>query len=236
MAMRVVAVGAHPDDLELLCGGTIARYCNEGHSVVMCHVTQGDKGASHYSAEEIARIRGHEARRAAEIAGAEHATLGIPDGEVLASDREQLELLIDVIRRAKPDVIITHHPDDYHTDHVETSKLVFNASYLASLALVRTSEPHHPVVTPLYYMETMSGIGFSPSEFVDISDVIETKVKMLDAHESQMIWVREYHGVDFIDQARMTGRYRGHQCGVQYAEAFTPKLTWLRGRTSRVLP
>jgi len=217
--------------LEAVSSGSI-----EIASVVMCHAAQGDKGASHYGPEEIARIRAVEAERAAEIAGAEHATLGIPDDEVLAADREQLRMVIDLIRRSKPDVIITHHPNDYHTDHLEISKLVFNASYLATSPLTATDEPPYPLVTPLYFMETVAGVGFSPTEFVDTSDVIEMKIAMLEAHESQMTWVREYHGVDFIDQARTTGRYRGHQCGVDYAEGFIPCLTWLRATTHRVLP
>ena len=67
--MRVLAVGAHPDDLEILCGGTLARFVQEGHEVVMCHATRGDRGSFVHSSEEIARIRGAEARRATEICG-----------------------------------------------------------------------------------------------------------------------------------------------------------------------
>ena len=74
--MRVLAVGAHPDDLEILCGGTLARYGEEGHDVVMCHATKGDRGSFQYTSEEISRIRNEEAQRAAQIAGAEHISLG----------------------------------------------------------------------------------------------------------------------------------------------------------------
>ena len=86
--MRVLAVGAHPDDLEILCGGTLARFVQEGHEVVMCHATRGDRGSFVHTSEEIARIRGAEARRAAEICGAEYATLGFSDGEINAADRD----------------------------------------------------------------------------------------------------------------------------------------------------
>ena len=190
----------------------------------MCHAAQGDKGASDYTSEEIAGIRLSEARTAAEIAGAEHATLGIPDMEILAADRDQLRLVIDLVREVRPDLIITHHPDDYHSDHVAISKLVFSASYAATSPLIPTDKPHYPVVTPLYYMETISGLGFSPVEFVDTSDFIDTKIAMLEAHGSQMKWVKEYHGVDFIAMARTSGAYRGDQCGVACAEAFVPNL------------
>ena len=87
--MRVLAVGAHPDDLEILCGGTLARFVQEGHEVVMCNVAKGDRGSFVHSSEEIARIRGEEASRAAGLCGADHVTLGVRDAEVSAADREQ---------------------------------------------------------------------------------------------------------------------------------------------------
>src|SRR6184192_3605185 len=103
--MRVLAVGAHPDDLEILCGGTLARYVQEGHEVVMCHASRGDRGSFVHTREEIAGIRGAESRRAAEIAGAEYTTLGFSDGEILASDPEQRRGIVDLVREARPQVI-----------------------------------------------------------------------------------------------------------------------------------
>ena len=85
--MRVLAVGAHPDDLEILCGGTLARFVREGHDVVMCHATRGDRGSYCHTSDEIAAIRDAGGRRAAEICGAEHASLGLRDAEVNAADR-----------------------------------------------------------------------------------------------------------------------------------------------------
>ena len=87
--MRILAVGAHPDDLEILCGGTLARYVQEGHEVVMCHATLGNRGSFVHTSEEIGRIRREEARAAAAVAGAESVTLGLTDGEVNAADPEQ---------------------------------------------------------------------------------------------------------------------------------------------------
>ena len=234
--MRVLAVGAHPDDLEILCGGTLARYAAEGHEVVMCHATRGDRGSFEHTSEEIARIRGAEARRAAEIAGAEYTTLGLSDGEVLASDPDQRRLVVDLVREARPDVIITHHPGDYMSDHNEISKLVFDTSFLATLPLLETHKPHHPLVTPIYYMETIAGLGFTPTEYVDVTSTIETKVAMLEAHQSQLVWLRDHDDVDIVEQMRTASRFRGHQCGVAYAEGFAPCLTWLRGTTRRLLP
>src|SRR5437764_9576546 len=98
MMMRVLAVGAHPDDLEILCGGTLARFVREGHAVVMCHATLGDRGSYVHTSDEVAAIRGKEARRAAEICGAEHATLGLHDAEVDAADPQQRRLVVDLVR------------------------------------------------------------------------------------------------------------------------------------------
>ena len=234
--MRVLAVGAHPDDLEILCGGTLARYVEEGHEVVMCHATKGDRGSFEYTSEEITRIRGEEARRAAEIAGAEYVSLELSDGEVNAADPAQRRLLVDLVRDARPDVIITHSSGDYMADHNEISRLVFDTSFFSSLPLFETGKPAHPVVAPIYFMETVTGLGFIPTEFVDVTGTIDKKVRMLEAHESQLRWLRDHDGVDIVETMRTATAYRGFQCGVQYAEGFAPCLTWLRGTTKRLLP
>jgi LmbE family N-acetylglucosaminyl deacetylase len=234
--MRVLAVGAHPDDLEILCGGTLARYVQEGHEVVMCNATLGNRGSFVHGSDEIAAIRLAEARRAAELAGAEHVTLGLSDADVNAADRDQIRAVVDLVRDARPDVIITHSPNDYMSDHNEISKLVFGASFLATLPLYETGKPHHGLVTPIYFMDTVMGVDFQPVEYVDVTATIETKVAMLEAHESQLTWLRDHDGIDVVEQMRTTTRFRGQQCGVDYAEGFAPCLTWLRGTTRRLLP
>ena len=234
--MKVLAVGAHPDDLEILCGGTLARFVNEGHEVVMCHATLGDRGSYVHTSEEIAAIRSRESKRAAEICGAAEATLGLHDGEVSAADPEQRRLVVDLVRDARPDLIITHYPHDYMSDHNEVSKLVFDCSFHATLPLFETGKPHHDKVTPIYYMETIMGVGFQPTEYVDVTDVIDTKTAMLEAHETQLTWLRDHDGVDIVEEMRAATRFRGLQCGVAYAEGFVPCLTWLRPTTRRLLP
>jgi LmbE family N-acetylglucosaminyl deacetylase len=77
--------------------------------------------------------------------------------------------MVQLVREAAPDVLLTHASNDYMTDHNETSRLVFDASFMATLPRFETASPHHPRVTPLYFMETVSGLGFEPTEFVDIS-------------------------------------------------------------------
>lgn len=234
--MNVLAVGAHPDDLEILCGGTLARFVQEGHEVVMCNATRGDRGSFVHTSEEIAEIRRAEAQRAAQICGAQHATLGLHDAEVSAADPAQQRLVVDLVRETRPDLIITHHPQDYMGDHNEVSKLIFDCSFYATLPLYETGKTPHGAVTPIYYMDTLMGLGFQPTEYVDVSDVIETKAAMLEAHDSQLTWLRDHDGTDIVEQMRTAARFRGLQCGVRYAEGFVPCLTWLRGTTRRLLP
>jgi LmbE family N-acetylglucosaminyl deacetylase len=234
--MRVLAVGAHPDDLEISCGGTLVRYLQRGDEVVMAHAANGDKGSYVHTAEETARIRDAEARRAAEIAGASYVALGLVDGDIIASDREQRRLIVDLVRQARPDLIITHHPDDYHSDHNDLSKLVFDCSFLATLPNLDTGVAHLPAVPPIYYMETFAGLAFNPTEFVDIGATIEVKLAMMSAHDSQVAWIREHHGAEIVDQLRANARFRGQQCGVLYAEGFVPCVKWNRATTTRLLP
>jgi N-acetylglucosamine malate deacetylase 1 len=234
--VRVLAVGAHPDDLEILCGGTLARYAREGHEVVMCNATTGDRGSYVHERDEIRRLRDAEARKAAEICGAHHVTLGLSDTEVNAADPEQKRLVVDLVREARPDVIITHSTGDYMGDHNEVSRLVFECSFHATVPLLETGKPAHDVVAPIYFMETISGLGFTPTEFVDVTSTIDVKVAMLRAHESQLTWLMEHDGVDIVENMRVATAYRGLQCGVAYAEGFVPCQVWLRGTTRRLLP
>src|SRR5262249_12496348 len=161
--VNVLAVGAHPDDLEILCGGTLARFVAEGDEVTMCHASLGDRGSFVHTSEEIAAIRGEEARRAADLCGARHATLGLHDAEISAADPEQRRLVVDLVRETRPDLIVTHHPRDYMGDHNELSRLVFECSFHATLPLYETDWPPHSHVTAVYYMDTLMGLGFQPT-------------------------------------------------------------------------
>lgn len=234
--MRVLAVGAHPDDLEIGCGGTLVRWVRAGHEVVMCHATTGNRGSFEHSSEEIAAIRVAEARSAASRIGAEHATLGLADAEVDARDHDQRRAAVDLVREARPDVIVTHPPVDYMGDHTEVSQLVFECSFHATLPLLETGRPHHDRVTPIYYMESMFGVGFVPTEYVDIGDALDLKAAALAEHRSQLDWLRDHDDIDVVEQMRAVARYRGLQCGVTHAEGFTACPSWPRLTTTRLLP
>jgi LmbE family N-acetylglucosaminyl deacetylase len=231
----VLAIGAHPDDLEVLCGGTLALYSRHGWRVVMYHVTDGSKGGLDKAPERIREERSREAIDAAGVIGALSAGGGFADGEV-SMTLESRSLLVDVVREYKPQVILTHHPRDYHPDHMSTSKLVLEAIYMVGIPNLRTQHTALDYLPHLYYFDTVVGIHFEPELFVDISEVIELKREMMRRHTSQLSFVQEHHGIDFLDMIEITGRYRGYQCNVRYAEGFVEARGWPRGVTERVLP
>ena len=85
-------------------------------------------------------------------------------------------------------------------------------------------------------MDTLAGVGFQPTEYVDIGEEIDLKIKMLECHETQVGWMRDHDGIDFTDMVRVSSKYRGYQCGVDYAEGFKQCRVYLKGTTKRLLP
>ena len=234
--MRVLAVGCHPDDLEIGCGGTLAKYVDTGHEVFMCHVVNGDMGHSVIDPGELRRIRTAEAEKAGEVIGAtEVINIDIGDLKVDSHDIETVKKVIEVVRHVRPDVIITHSPEDYMTDHVETGKLVFNASFSSSVPHFGPGESHG-LIAPLYYMDTLAGVNFMPEEYVDVTGTIERKLEAVSMHESQVKWMLDHDGIDFIDFVRTVSKFRGLQSGVRFAEGFRSCRTWPRQTTNRLLP
>ena len=232
--MNVLAIGCHPDDIEVACAGTLAKYRKQGHNVTICHVTNGNMGHVIIPPDELREIRIAEAKKSGSLVGIEVVTCDI--GDLLVYDKiEQRDQLIEIIRYAQPDVLITHSPNDYMPDHVAVSKLVFDASFAASV-------PHYgnggnaAKLTPLYYMDTLAGVNFMPTEYVDISDEIDIKLEMLECHVSQMKWMRDHDGIDFAEFVKTCARFRGLQCGTQYAEAFTQCYAWPKITAARLLP
>ncbi len=184
---NILAVGAHPDDLELNCAGTLARYAAAGDRVFMAVFTSGNMGDLNVPPDELAETRRREAEASAAIIGAKLLWPAVTD-ELVFPDAQQRRIMIDLLREADPDVIITHGPGDYHPDHRYVSQLVFDSYFQKGL-------PHIPGQTrpacrfgqaQVYYMDNVGGIGFSPTEYVDITDVIQTKRDMLACHQSQI--------------------------------------------------
>lgn len=234
--MKVLAVGAHPDDLDMLCGGTLARYVREGAAVTMATVANGNRGSFEHTREEIAAIRYDEAAAAARVLGAEYRSLGVGDTEINSADQAQLLLVTELVRSVAPDVVITHYGDDYMPDHNETSRLVEAATFFATVPLYETESAPTQTVAPLFYMDTLGGVGFVPTEYVDITDVHEQKLSAVACHTSQVAWLQDHDGVDTLGNTRIGDLYRGNQCGVTAAEGFRQSVHYLRLTTRRLLP
>ncbi len=232
--MNVLAVGCHPDDIEISCCGTLAKCVKRGDKVTVCHVANGNMGHEIIKPDELRLMRRDEARRAGELAGIEVVTLDIGDLLPNGSSVEQRDKVAKLIIDTQPDFIITHGPDDYMPDHREVSKLVFDASFVASVP--QYNGGGRAAVTPIYYMDNLAGLNFNPTEYVDITDEIELKIEMLECHVSQLKWMRDHDHIDFAEFVRTCSRFRGIQSGVGYAEAFRQELVWPKVTTKRMLP
>ena len=233
--MRILAVGAHPDDLEILCGGTLARYAALGHTVIMAHLLNGDKGHYRMDSEELARIRKQEAIDAARVIGAEAIALDVPDGQ-LFNDLQTRQSVMDLIRQTRPDVIITHAPQDYMADHTTTGELVRDAGFYSASPLFKTQHDAHNKIPPVLFMDTVMGMGFQPTEYVDISETFPQKKEMIRCHASQLQWLKEHDNIDIVQVIEKVAAFRGLQCGAQYAEGFCQYDVWPRKVPRRVLP
>lgn len=232
--MNVLAIGCHPDDIEISCCGTLAKCVKRGDKVTVCHVANGNMGHEIIEPDELREIRAKEAKKAGSLAGIEGVSLDIGDLLQNGSDYSQRDKVAELIIKVQPDFIITHSPTDYMPDHREVSKLVFDASFVVSV-------PHYcggkkSAVVPIYYMDNLAGMNFSPTEYVDITDEIDLKLKMLNCHDSQLRWMRDHDGIDFEEFVRTCSRFRGIQCGAGYAEAFCQELVWPKVVAKRLLP
>jgi N-acetylglucosamine malate deacetylase 1 len=233
--MNALAIGAHPDDLEILCGGTLARCAARGDRVTMLVMSDGSAGHAEIPAAELAAIRQEEARAAAAVIGADFVWLGLRD-EFVFNDEPTRVALLNAIRGAKPDLILTHAREDYHPDHVATHAAVFDASFIMGLPNVQTDNPAHPGVAPLFAFDTLAGQNFLPGEYVDVTETWEVKKQMLACHRTQVDWLRHHDGIDIFAFMETVARFRGLQCGVEFAEGFRAVPVWPRVRPYRLLP
>ena len=235
--MNILAIGCHPDDLEIACSGTLRKYVEQGATVYMCHVANGDQGHVVIEPEPLAALRAEEARRAAMFLGAKEIfSIGVSDMQVNSHDQAQIDAVADVVRFTKPDVIITHNDVDYMQDHVETSHLATNGAFMSGLPHRSVNYPAFQSFIPTFFMDSLAGVDFIPSHYVDISGQIEMKLQALTMHESQVKWMLEHDDIDFVDMVRTCSKYRGYQCGVAYAEAFRPYNVYPRHSTKHLLP
>ena len=232
----VLVISAHPDDMEIACAGTLLKCRERGDRVVVCHLSSGNLGHVIIPPDELRVMRANEAKRSGAIGGFEVFGGGFDDLDIYDGNKESRDKVVDIIKRVNPDFIITHDPDDYMPDHTATSRLVFDAAFAATLPNYHTPTEGAAKMVPIYYMDTLAGVGFNPTEYVDVSEYIDKKLEMLNCHESQIVWMRDHDGIDFPDMVKTCCRYRGFQCGADYAEGFKQCLVYLKGTTQRYLP
>jgi len=196
--MNILAIGAHPDDIEIGCGGTLAKYASYGHNIYLLIATNGTAG-------DNGDIRKKEQHRSADILNAKEVFWGGYTDTELEVNKEAIIKVEAVIKKVKPDSIFVNFPDDTHQDHRHIAAITNSATrYIRNV---------------LFY-EAPTTQNFQPNVFVDIGeDFLKTKTELLKAHKSQ-INRTNISGVSILEVAQSTAHFRGVQARVAYAEAF----------------
>jgi LmbE family N-acetylglucosaminyl deacetylase len=198
--LRILIIGAHPDDADIKAGGTAAQWCALGHLVRLVSLTNGQAGHQTMHGPQLAQRRRAEAQAAASTIGATYEVLDHPDGEL--DDRvEYRQEVIRLIRSFRPDLIITHRSTDYHPDHRFAGLLVQDASYLLTVPAICPDVPHLaacPVI--LHFSDAFTRpCRFEPHVVVDIDSEFDRVVAMLHCHESQFYEWLPYNA-GYLDQ------------------------------------
>ncbi len=223
--LDVLAVMAHPDDAELLCGGALVKSADSGERTGILDLTAGELG-SRGSRE----LRRREAERAAEVLGLSiRREAGLPDGNIRNTGESRLKVA-HLIRELRPRVVVTHWLEGRHPDHREAAQLVYDAAFLAGLRnLEAPGEPFRPhkVVHALAFREGVP----DPTFVVDISDSFERKLEALDCYQSQFEGVTAagevFPGEDrpFPEQVRAHAARDGARIRAAYGEPFWTRET-----------
>ena len=218
MPVDILAVGAHPDDIELTCAGTLVMQAKRGRRFGILDLTSGEMGT-----RGSAKTRETEARRAAEILGAAfRETLDLTDGGLQTGRAAELAV-IEVIRREKPRLVLTSYPEDRHPDHARAGRLVTDAAFYAGLRKLETALPAHRPQQVLYYSTFLLQ---EPSLLVDVTLAMETRREAMRAFASQFHdpASREPQTMlsqeSFLEKVEARARHFGMIAGVEYADGF----------------
>ena len=226
-----LAFGAHPDDVELGCGGTIANLTAQGKTVAIADLTEGEMGTRGSVAERYV-----EAADAAKVLGVEvRENLQIPDAGIRDTDENRLKL-VGLLRKMRPQIVFAPYPDDRHPDHIHAGNLIREACFYSGVGKVGRDlgEPFRPEMI-LYYMVSTD---FPPLIVSDISDFFEQKMESIKAYRSQF-YNPDYQGVEtfisskgYFESIEARASYFGWKAGVRYGEPL-----WFRGplKVSNVL-
>lgn len=222
----VLSFLAHPDDAEILCAGALIRLAHAGWEIHIATATAGDCGTTTHSPWEISAIRTREAREAAAQIGATYHCLGESDLQVVF-DKATILKTVELFRRVAPTLVLTHAPKDYMMDHEVVSQLARAASFGHGAPNISTTPLIPGTCIPhLYYCDPIEGLDpfgreVTPTTLIDITGVMELKLKMLACHASQREWLRAHHGMDeYLEATRRFASHRGRQLGTGYAEGF----------------
>ncbi len=222
-SVDVLAFGAHPDDVELGCGGTLAKLARQGYRTGIVDLTEGEM-ASRGTVE--ARYR--EAAEAARILNVrQRVNLKIPDAGIENSEWNRHKI-IEVVRRYRPTLVFLPYPNDRHPDHIHAGRLITEACFYSGLAKILPDLPAHRPRRLIYYLCTYE---FEPTFVVDITGEFEIKMKALQAYRSQFHnpdWPGEQTFVSsrwFMEAVEFRARHFGYKAGVQYAEPFYVRET-----------
>lgn len=195
--MNVLAIGAHPDDIEFGCGGTLLKYKEKGHNVFFLVLTKGDFGGD-------SAVRGKEQKAAVDFMGAKDVFWGGFKDTELVDNRETILKIEEALRKVSPDTVFLNYYDDVHQDH--------RASALAGISASR-------YVKEVLFYEVPTTQHFEPDIFVNITDILERKIELLRLHASQVDKTR-VENLTILESARSCAAFRGYQGRVKFAEGF----------------
>lgn len=228
-ARRVLAIHAHPDDIEFQCAGTLALLKERGWHVTIATMTPGDCGSAEVGCAEIARTRRAEAQAAADLLKADYFCLEFRDLSI-CFDNDSRRRVTEFLRQTRPEIVLTAPPVDYMPDHEQTSLLVRDACFNAPIPNYDTHQqsPAGPIqrIPHLYYVDPIEGIDWfgrtiEPEFIIDIGRTFELKRQMLACHASQRGWLLKQHGIDeYLNSCERWSRARGEKTGVEFGEAF----------------
>jgi N-acetylglucosamine malate deacetylase 1 len=222
---RVLAIHAHPDDIEILAGGTLALLADAGHEITIATFTPGDCGSHELGPEEIAAVRRREAADSAARIGASYVCLEFRDLAIFNDDASRRRVT-EALRHARPELILTASPVDYLSDHEAVSALVRDACFTAPMPNYRAAGRPIEAIPHLYFMDPIGGRDredrfVRPEFIVDVTATFERKREMLATHASQREWLRRHHGIDeYLQSMERWTRDCGALVDVEYGEGF----------------
>ncbi len=245
--MRIAAFIAHPDYAALFFGGTLVKHARRGDEAFVVAMSPGEVGAAFKhpdkSLDELAAIKTRELEATARVQGVKEArVLRFPDTRI-ANTPELRTAIIDLIREFKPDIVITHWPQDGHPDIRETAQAVIDACFFAYLPAIKTTYPAHQVKKLYAFGETAASDHFDPDIFIDISDVIDVKIEAARCNEAMVQEISELFSKGDPDPNSWANIFLGpnmhwgQEAGVKYAEPFKElRIHGLGKRALQALP